>query len=212
MIPLTKHADDWMEKIQHSIWDPNDGPLENLFRIGENYLIIFGGGPFAFLLLALKAMRMSPSSIGRMIDQGQSLTSVEDFLNMDHKKAAEEIAQRLESDSGGKSGFRPGSVVSDDWAKGDFVAPIQKTAVGMSTLFGKYGMTAAFMAAFGWLAKALMGDGIIAKILRGGTVAWMDSKNEVSEDAAPAHKTTNKATKQTPRQQLEERVERILGG
>ena len=212
MIPLTKRADladDFVDKAKTLIWDPARGPVESLFRLAENSLVVFGGGPLAFLLISLKLAGFPPSRIGRMIDQGNGLTSLTDFMAMDHQKAADEIAGQIESHVQTSGGFGYRSMVSDSWgAKKSRLEPELKKSAILGV--GRAGIAAVFIAAFGWLAKALMSPtSIISKLLRGAVVVGVESQED--DPAKPTKSKEPAATKQTPKQQLENLVDRILG-
>lgn len=214
MIPLTKQAGA-IDEVQKLVWNPSSGPMENLLRIVENSAIIFGGGILAGILFVLKSWNISPSRFGRMIDEANGFKDLSDLAHMDVKGVAEKAADSIQGHAGaGTGGGWASPVVIEQKKAGDFVPALNKSAIGPASLFStRTGMIAAFMAFFGWIVKGLLSpDSKLSGLLRAAGVWWLESDNSPGASEGPKGKAQKPApTKKTPKQQLEETVDRILG-
>lgn len=233
-IPLTKQANvaiDIAGAVADGLWDENDGPMENLFRLIENYKIIFGGGPLSILLIVLKGFGIGPSQIGRWIDEQNGFKTINDVVGMNQEAVAQKIAQKIESVAGDQAGadqhVHDGAELgkTSDFSDGVFKYGRKShriTGPGLlERLFGRrrshdydytrIGKAGLFTVALAWLTKSLMStESVLAKILRGGIAGLTD---HVKDDDKAGNQSQAKPapTKKTPKMQLEDTIDQILG-
>jgi len=90
-IPLAKHAG-ILDSIEGFFWDSNAGPLENIFGLGENLWIMFGGGISSLVLMGLEAAGWDMKAFGKKLDESFGLRQISDLASHDPEKIAQTAA------------------------------------------------------------------------------------------------------------------------
>lgn len=95
MIPLSKQAGIF-DTAEEYVWNSDEGPFENLFRLAENLGIMFGGGPLSLLLMGAEPFGLDFGILGKKMDEQLGLHQVSDLVHLDPEKLGQIAANTSE--------------------------------------------------------------------------------------------------------------------
>lgn len=92
------------EMVPDFLWHHDQGPLENIFTWLNRFIVVFSGGTFGLLMMALTAAGYSLGDLGKELDDVFGLRTIGDLHKLDPSSLTEKASSLIMSKVGGTLG------------------------------------------------------------------------------------------------------------